>query len=178
LNRRSMLLSLSAGTPMLAGALLQPAAAQSAPGTASEGLEKYRRMTLQYGALSLETSRLALQRAQHPMVRQFASFEQDEQLTIAQVLTNERQPSPPKLQPQNAQILQTLAGMSAGPGFDDQYVADQLQVHAALLAIQQDFLKGQRVITADPVHVAMLARTVIQMHIALLHDLQNHEQHA
>lgn len=171
-----MLLGMSTGTPLLATALMQPAAAQSTPGTATVGLEKYRRMTLQYGTLSLETSRLALQRAQHPMVKQFASFEQDEQLTIAQVLTNERQPSPPKLEPQNAQVLQTLTGMNAGPEFDQQYVADQLQVHAALLAIQQDYLKGQREISSDPVHVAMLARTTIQMHITMLHDIQSRAQ--
>lgn len=131
----------------------------------------YRAATLQVGSLSLQTSELALQRAANPFVRQFAGFERDEQLTIAQVLMDMPSPPPAPLDPTSQSILQSLAA-TYGPQFDATYVADQMQAHQQLLNIQQTFLQNQRSIGTDAVHIAMLARTVIMMHIAMLQDIQ------
>ena len=49
----------------------------------------------------------------------------------------------------------------------------QIEGHQRLLSIQESFLKGQLNMATDPVHVAMLARTVIQMHLTMLQDLKN-----
>ncbi|MBV8574170.1 MAG: DUF4142 domain-containing protein [Acetobacteraceae bacterium] len=133
---------------------------------------QHKTRTLQIGSLSLQTSQLALQRAKNARVREFAGFERDEQLTIAQVLTDMQAPQPMTLDQTNAGILQTLSSIS-GSQFDEIYVADQIQAHTQLLQVQQAFLQSQSSMGTDNVHVAMLARTVIQMHLTMLSDLRS-----
>jgi predicted outer membrane protein len=113
-----------------------------------------------------------LQRARNPKVQEFAGFENAEQTTIAQVLTDRDSPTPPALEPSDAAILQPLQQIPEGPQFDNQYVSAQLQVHHELWGVQQAFLKGVQSMASDPVHIAMLARTVIQMHIQMLQGIQ------
>jgi putative membrane protein len=48
--------------------------------------------TLAAGTVSLQTSEIALQKAQNPNVKQFAQFERDEQTTIAEVLRSIQEP--------------------------------------------------------------------------------------
>ena len=186
MNRRLVLLGVSAVTPLLGSAAIRRAAAQNgtatgtgtgtgAGGTAggTVGLLGYRSATLQLGTLSKQTSEIALQRAQNLRVKQFAGFENAEQITMAQVLTSEESPQPPALTPENAAILQRVQQAQTGPAFDRQYVASQLQVHQALYRAQESFLQGAGTVSADPVHVAMLARTMIQEHMRLLEDIQS-----
>jgi hypothetical protein len=47
-----------------------------------------------------------------------------------------------------------------------------LQGHRELFAIQNGFLNAQPSIMTDTVHIAMMARTVIQMHLVMLEELQ------
>ncbi len=61
---------------------------------------------------------------------------------------------------------------AAGPAFDQAYVQGQIMGHQQLLGIQEAFLRGQSSMTTDAVHIALLARTVIQMHLTMLHDLE------
>jgi putative membrane protein len=182
MNRRLVLLGVSAVTPLLGPAAIRPAAAQNSTATGAGtsgstggtlGLLGYRAATLQLGALSRQTSEVALQRAQNLRVKQFAGFENAEQITMAQVLTSEESPQPPALTPENAAILQQVQQTQAGPAFDRQYVASQLQVHQALYRAQESFLQGAGTVSADPVHIAMLARTMIQEHMRLLEDIKN-----
>jgi putative membrane protein len=49
--------------------------------------------TLAGGTVSLQTSEIALQKAQNPRVKQFAQFERDEQTTIAEVLRSIQEPA-------------------------------------------------------------------------------------
>lgn len=72
---------------------------------------------------------------------------------------------------EHAAILRRLQG-ETDKGFDRAYMEEELTIHAELLNTQQSYLNN------DPSndnyrHIAMLARTVIEMHITMLHDLQS-----
>src|SRR3954469_3148572 len=124
MNRRSILAAASStAVPALLLAIRRPAFAQGATATSDQILSasEHTTRTLQLGSLSLQTSELALQRAQNPRVRAFAGFERDEQITLAQVLTDTQAPQPMKLDQSNAAILQTLLA-TTGPQFDMTYV--------------------------------------------------------
>ncbi len=181
MNRRNILVALSAASvPMLIRtsgiAYAQgTAATTSAPASAAAGqpltVDQHKQMTLLVGSLSKQASELALTRATKPRVKEFAGFENAEQLTIAQVLTDEINPAPFPLDSAHAAMLQSLSSKT-GAEFDRAYVALEIQGHDQLLQIQQGFLHAQPSIDTDPVHVAMLARTVIQMHLTMLQTLR------
>jgi putative membrane protein len=69
-------------------------------------------------------------------------------------------------------MLQQLGAAPQGRGFDAAYVALQLQGHQQLMAIQNGFLQAQPTMTTDATHIAMLARTTIEMHLTMLQELQ------
>lgn len=181
MNRRNMIAAIPvAAVPLLIGATHRRAFAQTtatlttptpAPTGAPLTEAQHRQLTLVTGAFAKETSQVALTQAQNPAVKQFAGYEFAEQTTIAQVLTDQQAPPPVSLDPAHAAALQSLAAL-AGPAFDREYVRGQLQGHAELLQIQQSFLQGQDAMDTDAVHVAMLARTVIEMHISMLQGIQ------
>ena len=156
MNRRTLMAGLSgAALPILVRAASPVALAQTST-AAPLGLLEYRRMTLLVGSLAKQTSELALQRRTHPRIHEFAAFENAEQTTMAQVLTDT--PNPPAVPLDAAQegMLRQLQATS-GPAFDRAYVQMQLQ--------------GQPSMATDPVHVAMMARTTIQMHLTMLQDI-------
>jgi putative membrane protein len=173
MNRRNVLAAASTAAVPLLLAMGRPVLAQDrmASSGGTLGAAKHKMLTLQVGSLSLQTSELALQRAKNPKLREFAGFERDEQMTIAQVLTDTQSPAPAQLDPADAAILKKLSAAS-GAEFDTMYVTDQIEGHTKLLQIQQDFLQGLSATTSDAAHVSMLARTVIQMHLKMLADLQ------
>lgn len=170
LNRRSTLTAALggavAGTMLLAGRPARAAADQ-----ATLDLSDYRARSLMLGSFSLETSRIALTRAHHPRVREFAGFERDEQLTVAQVLTDMAQPAPVPPDAAHAAMLQRLQAQE-GRAFDTMFIEGQIQTHHDLMAVQQGYLNGRPTV-ADDRHIAMLARTTIEMHLTMLADLQN-----
>ena len=170
MNRRTLMAGLSgaAALPILVRAASPVALAQTS--TAPLGLLEYRRMTLLVGSLAKQSSELALQRRTHPRIHEFAAFENAEQTTMAQVLTDT--PNPPAVPLDAAQegMLRQLQATS-GSAFDRAYLQMQLQGHEQLLGIQESFLRGQPSMATDPVHVAMMARTTIQMHLTMLQDI-------
>jgi putative membrane protein len=162
-----------AALPLLVQATPRRALAQAGGATSSLAtldVAQHRQATLMVGSFAKQTSQLALQRATHPAVKQFAGFEDAEQTTIAQVLTNTQNPPPAPLDANEQAMLRQLK-VAAGPAFDHAYVQGQIMGHQQLLGIQEAFLRGQPSMATDAVHVAMLARTVIQMHLTMLHDL-------
>jgi putative membrane protein len=170
MNRRNALMTLSGA--MATSALMavpRTVSAQSAMPKLDH--TQYVAATLMLGTLSKEASALALQRARHPKVKQFAEFEIAEQTTMAQVLTDNNNPPPARLDSERAQALSRLTGAS-DKEFDTAYIRQQLTGHAELLDTQQEFLNN-RPSDDDPKHIAMLARTVIQMHITMLQDLES-----
>jgi predicted outer membrane protein len=124
------------------------------------------------GSLALQSSQLAAQRASRFELKEFASFEIAEQLTLAQVLTDTPTPSLATLEGTHAAQLQALDRSQIGHTFDVQYVALQLQLHHELLDVQNSFLQVQPSMSSDIAHIAMLARTTIQMHLTLLDHLR------
>ena len=151
----------------------QRALAQSTPPVPPTilGGADYKLQTLMFGTLSKQQSQMAAMRAVNPRVREFAQFEVDEQITIAQVLTAENNPPDAPMGPAQQAKLSQLQGLS-GRSFDVAYVQDQMQGHQQLYAIQQEFLNGDPAVP-DRLHMAMMSRTLIQMHLTMLTDLQN-----
>jgi putative membrane protein len=170
MNRRNALMALSGAmaTPLLV-TLPGLATAQSAKLPTLDH-SQYEAETLMFGGLSKQASQLAVERSRNPKIKEFAEFEIDEQTTMAQVLTDKANPEPVPIDPEHAEILKRLQGVS-DTDFDRAYVQEELTVHAELLTAQQSFLNN-RPSDDDYRHIAMLARTVIQMHVTMLHDLQ------
>jgi putative membrane protein len=81
-------------TPQSAGN--QPGAAgslyQSQSSQMGQAEVQHLQQTLAAGTVSLQTSEIALQKAQNAAVKQFAGFERDEQTTIAEVLRSMQEP--------------------------------------------------------------------------------------
>jgi putative membrane protein len=170
MNRRFALMTLSGAmaTPLLVG-LPRLAVAQSDK-LPTLDRSQYKAETLMLGASSKEISLLAAERSRNPRIAQFAQFEIAEQTTMAQVVTDENNPKPVAIDPEHAAILRRLQGAS-DKDFDKAYLQEQLTMHAELLSAQQSFLNNDPS-DADLKHIAMLARTVIQMHVTMLHDLE------
>jgi len=177
MNRRNALASLSgvaASSLLLAvssrTALAQQTPTSSAPGGKPLDASEAKTQTLMLGTLSKQTSQLALTQATHPQVKQFAAFEIAEQTTIAQTLTDTANPPPANLDQMQRGVLTKLEA-TQGKAFDAAYVAAQIRAHHMLYAVQQDYLNTNPT-DLDREHIAMLARTVIQMHLTMLADLQ------
>jgi putative membrane protein len=175
INRRYALNGLTglATVSALAAASFGTARAQQAMAPASGkalGGGAYKTQTLMFGTLSKEQSQLALTRASHAKVKQFAQFEVDEQTAVAQTLTDESNPPPAPLDATQREMLVRLQ-QASGRSFDAAYLQAQIEGHQKLLMIQQEFLSGRPTDT-DHEHIAMLARTVIQMHLTMLDDLR------
>jgi putative membrane protein len=172
MERRNAVLGFSAGAlSFFAPMAMRAAFAQGTANMVPRDLGEYRTQTLMVGSLALQTSQLATQRATLAKVKEFAEFETAEQLTMAQVLTNEPKPPAAQLDSTRAALLQALSSLQPGHAFDVQYVALQLQGHRELLEIQNGFLQAQPSMSSDVAHIAMLARTTIQMHLVLLQEL-------
>lgn len=182
MNRRNLVAGLSGAAVLPLAVQLVPnrAFAQpptpNAPKTPIEA-DEYKRLTLMAGTLAKRTSELALHKATHPKVKQFAGFEIAEQTAMAQVLTNQPSPPPAPLGDKHAAVLKGLQDAS-GAEFDRAYVKAQIEGHAELLTIQDAFTLGKGQDTAsllatDTAHIATLAKAMIQMHLTLLKDLND-----
>jgi len=172
MKRRIAILAFSAGTLPIFAPMVKRAYAQGTANMVPRDLGQYTSMTLMVGSLALQSSQLASQRATVSKVKEFAGFETAEQLTMAQVLTDTPNPAPAQLDSTRAAQLQALSSAPPGHTFDVQYVALQLQGHRELLDIQNGFLQAQPSMSSDVAHIAMLARTTIQMHLVLLEELR------
>jgi putative membrane protein len=182
MNRRNLFAGLS-------GAAILPLAIQFGPGAALAqpasprapttpiGGDDYKRMTLMVGTLAKQTSELAAQKASSAKVKQVAGFEVAEQTAIAQALTSQQNPPNATLDDKRAAVLKELQGVS-GANFDKAYIKAQIDGHSELLGIQDAFLKGKgqdsaSILASDTAHVATIAKAVIEMHLAMLKDLND-----
>lgn len=182
MNRRSLVAGLSGAVVLPWAVQLAPRGARAQPAspsapTAPLGEDDYKRMTLMVGALAKQASELAAQKAANPKVKQFAGFEVSEQTALAQALTGQQSPPAPPLGDKHAASLTSLQGVS-GADFDKAYIKAQIEGHAELLGIQDAFLlgKGQdtaSLLASDTARMATLAKAVIQMHMAMLKDLND-----
>src|SRR3954452_687197 len=134
-----------------------PTAQPGAPGNAASGNRpsgpmsqadvQHMQQTMQLGMVALETSRIAQQKAQNADLKQFATFEVQEQTTISEVLQSMIDPAAtaaPSAQaggttgaagsatgmqmPAEArQMVQKLQSAQAGAEFDREYLQGQMQ---------------------------------------------------
>ena len=164
-----------------------PAMKMAAPagGSVPAGVTEHMTRTMTVGSLSLATSRIALDKAKSPMVKQFAEFETAEQETIADILKSRMMPDlkpsgevkaptdaelTGKLDAKGRSIVEKMHAMKSGAEFDRDYVKAQIEGHRELLSIQEAYLKMAD--DADETNIAKLARGMIKEHLVLLDDLQ------
>ena len=182
MNRRHLFAGLSGAAVLPLAVRLGPhvAFAQPASPTAPTtpiSSDDYKRMTLMAGMLAKQSSELAVQKGSNAKVKQFAGFEVAEQTAIAQALTSQLTPATVALDDKRAAALRDLQGAS-GANFDKAYIAAQIDGHSELLGIQNAFLNGKgqdtaSLLASDTAHIATLARAVIEMHLAMLKDLND-----
>ena len=144
--------------------------------------QQWLQQTMMIGSVALQTSEIALQKAQDEDVKQFAKFEADEQKGLAEVLRSMLEPagtaSPqgaagaaPQPDQKHAAMIQKLQQEQAGDAFDKDYVKGQLEGHRELLQIQERFIQG-RSQNREAMNVAKLAAGHVREHIQVLEDLQ------
>lgn len=162
-----------------------PAMKVDTPLAASEAVARHREKTRAVGALSLALSRIAVDKAEAPALKQFAKFEVAEQEVVASVLaalmTPNLAPLPTVKPPTNAELMGLLdangkasvtgmAEMKPGKTFDRDYAKAQVEGHKALLAIQENYLKTPDSLAET--NLAKLARVSIEEHLVLLADIE------
>jgi putative membrane protein len=174
MNRRTILLAAAAAaTSRTAIAQTnQMPAPSGASGQLGNAAQTYANQTAMVGGASLQMADLALRKARHNRVREFAGFEHDEQVTAAEVLKSMDPDLNPPQPPANiAAALERLKQTRPGEAFDREFVSAQIQGHETLRTTQEDYLKSGKDSAFG--NTAKLLLTVIKQHLALLHDLQS-----
>jgi predicted outer membrane protein len=150
--------------------------------------------TMQLGMVALETSQIAQQKAQNADLKRFATFEVQEQTTLAEVLRSAMEPAttaatgpsdqpgqtgaasasapPTQIDAQSREMIQRLQKTQAGEAFDREYLQGQMEGHSALLQVQTQYVQSNPQ-NREHMNVAKLARTMIIEHVALLEDIQS-----
>jgi putative membrane protein len=170
MNRRHLVAGL-AGLTFTSSALAQTGASGAAMG---QGEQQWIQQTMAAGSIALQTSEIALQKAQDDEVKQFAAFEVDEQKGLTEVLRSMMDPAgtaTTQTQPdqKHAAMVQKLQQAKAD-GFDREYVQGQIDGHKELLQIQESFVKSGST-NREAMNVAKLAASRIREHITVLQDL-------
>jgi putative membrane protein len=158
--------------------------------------------TLATGTVALQTSEIALQKAQNPKVKQFAQFERDEQTTLAEVLRSIQEPAATASSGSAAAAASgnAMASASASGGARAAATApdippekakmmeelqkaqggaefDRLYIQGQLQGHQELLQIQERYLQANSrnrehTNIAKLARGHIKEHIAMLQDIQ------
>jgi predicted outer membrane protein len=179
--------------PGASGGAASGAAMAPAAGPISPADLQHMQQTLQLGAVALETSRIAQQKAANADLKQFAGFEVQEQMTLSEILRSMMEPAatattgagqsgsgaapaaaapgPMPMDAQGRDMLQKLQSAQAGAAFDRQYLQGQIQGHRDLLQVQEHYLQANPQ-NREHVNVTKLARGQIREHIALLETIQ------
>jgi predicted outer membrane protein len=153
---------------------------------------QHMQQTMQLGMVALETSRIAQQKVQNADLKRFATFEVQEQTTLAEVLSSMMEPAATsatgsaaqpsagsgvnapavQMDAQSREMIQKLQNTQPGEAFDRQYLQGQVEGHRGLLQVQTQYLQSNPR-NREHVNVAKMARGMITEHIALLEDIQS-----
>jgi len=148
-----------------------PRAASTSTAALGQAEQTHDNQTAMYGGASLQMADLALQKARHPRVKEFAKFERAEQTTAAEVLKsldpNLNPPAPPQ---DVAATINRLKDMRPGDAFDREFVSAQIAGHEKLRTVQQDYLKTGN--DLPTVASSKLILGMIEEHLTLLSDLR------
>ena len=68
-------------------------------------------------------------------------------------------------------MMERLSRAQAGPAFDRDYIAGQVQAHQELLAIQERYVQSKST-NRELTSVARLAQSTIREHLTLLQQIQ------
>lgn len=103
----------------------------------------YMMMAASSDMFEIESSRLALQRAQRPEVRQYAQMLiQHHTMTSQQLMAAARSagmtPPPPRMMPKEQRMLAELREAN-GAAFDAMYIRQQVPAHEMALALHQNY---------------------------------------
>lgn len=174
MDRRHLLAALAVMAAAPAWAQQQ---AQQGAGASGEPIgqaeQKHAAETLAAGAVALEMSRVARDKAQNAWAKKFAQYEIAEQETIAEVLKS-MGAQPAAMNAQETRMTQSmikrLTDAPAGAAFDRAYVDGQIQGHQELLRIQEEYLAAGK--DRSHVNVAKLARGQVTEHIDMLQTIK------
>jgi len=154
--------------PQMAG----PAMAQP-PGIARMDHE-FAMMSASGNMFEIESSRLALQASQNPMLRQFAQqMINDHGAMLSQMgqlaARHGIDPSSAQMAPHHRQMLDRLRGAGTGPSFDAAYHQAQLMAHQESLNLHQGYAQNGnhpelRALAANAVPVISNHLNMLQMH--------------
>lgn len=114
-----------------AAPMAPPDPAMMRPAAMPKNEMQYRMAIAPVGMLSLETSRIATLKAVDPAVRQFATFELNEQIALNSVLQDMGTPMPP-MSATDMATLDRARNTPAGPDFDRDYISKQRADHIFL----------------------------------------------
>jgi putative membrane protein len=173
MNRRTILLAAAAAATSHA-AIAQPNQAapvqSSASSKMSDAEQTYASKTAMVGGASLQMADLALRKARHAPVREFARFERDTAASdVLKSLDSTLNPANPPSDV--AAALEKLRQARPGAAFDREFVTAQIQGHEKLKTVQEDYLKSGK--DQPFVNTAKLLLTLINEHLALLNDLRS-----
>jgi putative membrane protein len=145
---------------LLAIAIAAPTTARAAGEAPISDAEKEHAMhTLAVGSVSLETARVAEQKAENSWVKKFAQYEVAEQTTIAEILKSTGATAA-KLTDKQLEMIQKIKDAKAGARFDEEFLADQLAGHLE---------KGK---DEAAINLSKLARAQIKEHIDLIETIR------
>jgi putative membrane protein len=160
-HRRDFLTkSLKSAVLMGAGATFAGSLLDPMPGLAQTGSPELQAKVAQLGAVSLQTSQLALTKASNPQVKMFAKFEAAEQETMSKILKDMGTPTPAPTTDAKAMVtkLQSLSGAAFDKAFMQGQVEAHQQLHEAVSALNAS---GNDMHVK---HVTSLALTTITEH--------------
>jgi putative membrane protein len=180
MDRRLLMAGLGAfaAAPALAQTQMQGTSGRATSLEMGQTEAQYLSDTLMKGTVSLETSRIATQKAQNPLVMRFARFEVEEQTTISEVLRSMMDPAATAgvqqgagaMQGPDAPAMQALQQAPQGAAFDRQFIEAQVKGHQELLQLQERYVSEGR--NREVSNVAKLARGHIREHLTMLQEIQ------
>jgi len=173
MQRRAVLTLIALGSIVPSFALAQRPAPQDQK--FGQEAEKYFQNTLETGSLSLETSRIAEEKAQNPWVKRFANYETAEQEGVASLFKTlgGQAPSPEAIDrmPQVRELREL-----SGQRFEEKYLDVQHEGHEKLLRIQDAFIAtGQDPLIAD---MAKLIKGRVEEHLNLIEAVRGQLRYA
>jgi putative membrane protein len=168
MNRRDILAGV-AGAAVIGMVPIGALAQSPSPAVAAGGapIEEAKLPALMGGDFATVTSQLALQKASHPAVKQFAALEVAEQAATAMAFG--AKPGMAGLKPDHAAMVEKLQA-AEGTAFDAMYIDGQIKGHRELLKIHKSYARNGQ----DPMAcgASIVGVTGIETHLVMLQSIR------